>query len=120
MIPQAAAGSAAAGFPPFVLDAIISAPAAMVPGVTCRVDRKLNTFSSFTELDLPRLLAKNLDAMGFITPTPVQAEAIPPGMEGKDILGTAQTGTGKTAAFGIPLLTHLYDDSKKQALILAP
>lgn len=58
--------------------------------------------------------------MGFVKPTPVQAEAIPPGLEGKDILGTAQTGTGKTGAFGIPLLTRLFDDPKKQALILAP
>jgi ATP-dependent RNA helicase RhlE len=65
-------------------------------------------------------LAQALTDMGFVKPTPVQAEAIPPALEGKDILGTAQTGTGKTAAFGVPLLTRLYDDSKKQALILAP
>lgn len=58
--------------------------------------------------------------MGFVKPTPVQAESILPGLKGLDILGTAQTGTGKTAAFGIPLLTRLFDDHKKQALILAP
>lgn len=58
--------------------------------------------------------------MGFVTPTPVQASSILPALKGLDILGTAQTGTGKTAAFGIPMLTRLWEDSKKQALILAP
>jgi ATP-dependent RNA helicase RhlE len=80
----------------------------------------LDSFSSYKDLTLPGPLAKALDDMGFVTPTPVQAEAIPPALTGKDILGTAQTGTGKTAAFGVPLLTRLYDDAKKQALILAP
>lgn len=58
--------------------------------------------------------------MNFLQPTPVQAEAIPPALAGKDILATAQTGTGKTGAFGIPLLTYLNANGKKDALILAP
>lgn len=58
--------------------------------------------------------------MGFLTPTPVQAAAIPPALEGHDILATAQTGTGKTGAFGVPVLTALAADRQKQALILAP
>lgn len=58
--------------------------------------------------------------MNFINPTPVQVASIPFALAGRDILGTAQTGTGKTAAFGVPLLSHLYDDVQKQALILAP
>jgi ATP-dependent RNA helicase DeaD len=61
-----------------------------------------------------------LNAMGFETPTPIQAAAIPPAMEGKDVLGIAQTGTGKTGAFGIPLLTALHADPAKRALILSP
>jgi len=58
--------------------------------------------------------------MGFEVPTPIQALAIPPAMEGKDVLGIAQTGTGKTGAFGIPLLRALHGDPAKRALILAP
>jgi len=61
-----------------------------------------------------------LEDMKFINPTPVQAEAIPPALAGKDVLGTAQTGTGKTAAFGIPLITTLVANTNKDALILAP
>ncbi len=58
--------------------------------------------------------------MGFEVPTPIQAAAIPPAMAGKDVLGVAQTGTGKTGAFGIPLLCALAADPLKRALILAP
>ena len=56
--------------------------------------------------------------INFKTPTPIQAQAIPVALDGKDILGTAQTGTGKTAAFGIPLINFLLktkkDTAKKQ------
>ena len=65
-------------------------------------------------------LARALDKMKFINPTPVQAETIPAALEGKDILATAQTGTGKTGAFGIPILAWLATDHTKQALILCP
>ena len=58
--------------------------------------------------------------MKFISPTPVQEAAIPHALEGKDILATAQTGTGKTAAFGIPLLTFLAAHPDNRALVLAP
>jgi len=58
--------------------------------------------------------------MRFLKPTPVQAAAIPPALTGRDILGTAQTGTGKTAAFGIPLLDRIYAEPGKTALVLAP
>ncbi len=58
--------------------------------------------------------------MNFDVPTPVQAQAIPPGLEGKDVIASAQTGTGKTAAFGIPLLTYLDKNKDKTALILTP
>ncbi len=58
--------------------------------------------------------------MNYLQPTPIQADAIPPALLGKDILGTAQTGTGKTAAFGIPLLSKLSANNNMDALILAP
>src|SRR4051812_35514009 len=65
-------------------------------------------------------MVQTLDRMGFLNPTPVQAETIPAALAGKDILATAQTGTGKTGAFGVPILTWLAGDRTKQALILAP
>lgn len=58
--------------------------------------------------------------MEFLSPTPVQAAAIKPALAGRDILGTAGTGTGKTGAFGVPLLAALYPNPDKQALVLAP
>lgn len=58
--------------------------------------------------------------MQFTDPTPVQAASIPPALTGRDILGTAQTGTGKTGAFGIPLISALVANPRQQALILAP
>lgn len=58
--------------------------------------------------------------MQFNEPTPIQKQAIPAALEGKDILGTAQTGTGKTGAFSVPLLTKLHSQPGKNALVLAP
>jgi ATP-dependent RNA helicase DeaD len=75
---------------------------------------------SFQELGLPEFLADSIKRMNFDKPTPVQAQAIPPGLEGKDVIASAQTGTGKTAAFGIPLLTYLDKNKDKTALILTP
>src|SRR5712692_8251657 len=62
-----------------------------------------------------------LDAMGFTEPTPIQREAIPIALEGRDVLGQAQTGTGKTAAFGIPMIERVdVRDKRVQALVLVP
>ncbi|NLE72346.1 MAG: DEAD/DEAH box helicase [Actinomycetales bacterium] len=65
------------------------------------------------------LLGTVLD-LGFVRPTPVQERAIPPLMAGRDLVGVAQTGTGKTAAFGLPLLARLTDRRAVQALVLVP
>jgi superfamily II DNA/RNA helicase len=78
------------------------------------------SFHHFSDLDIPEPLSRALRKMKFIEPTPIQGLAIPPGLKGKDILGIAQTGTGKTGAFGIPLLTTLYHDPQIIALVLAP
>jgi ATP-dependent RNA helicase DeaD len=78
--------------------------------------------NTFQELGLDARLVKSVEALGFVTPTPIQLQAIPALLEGgRDLVGLAQTGTGKTAAFGLPLL-QLIDLSKNypQALILAP
>ena len=61
----------------------------------------------FSELNLCSALRNNLAKNEFITPTPVQAQAIPPLMQGRDVVATAQTGTGKTLAFSIPVIVWL-------------
>jgi len=75
---------------------------------------------TFKEMGLPDNLVHTLKNMNFETPTPIQAEAIPLALEGKDILGSAQTGTGKTGAFGIPLIAKLMSDPKGSALVMTP
>jgi len=75
----------------------------------------------FSELGLQEELLKAVLDMGFESPTPIQEQIIPLAMQGMDLIGQAQTGTGKTAAFGIPLLSKIEKDNKAvQALILAP
>jgi ATP-dependent RNA helicase DeaD len=75
----------------------------------------------FTELPLSDEMQKAIEDMGFVEASPIQSEAIPLALQGNDVLGMAQTGTGKTAAFGIPTLEQV-DPAKKhvQALILCP
>ena len=75
---------------------------------------------NFNSLNLPEALMKSLSRMNFNTPTPIQAQAIPPAMEGRDILGSAQTGTGKTGAFGIPMIAKLMSNSRGSALVMTP
>ena len=76
---------------------------------------------TFSELGLDDAVLKALKDVGYETPSAIQAATIPPLLEGRDVLGTAQTGTGKTAAFALPILSQL-DISQKtpQALVLAP
>ena len=75
---------------------------------------------NFNSLTLPAALLSALTQMGFSKPTPIQAKAIPFALKGRDILGSAQTGTGKTAAFCIPMLAHLMNNKDSQALIMTP
>ncbi|OIR09033.1 ATP-dependent RNA helicase RhlE [mine drainage metagenome] len=80
---------------------------------------------SFADLSLHPLLLKALEAEGYTEATPVQAAAIPAGLEGRDLLATAETGTGKTAAFLLPALSRLVDKMPRPAgapriLVLAP
>ena len=76
--------------------------------------------STFDNYGLPAKLTHALTRMKFTTPTPIQAQAIPLALEGKDILGSAQTGTGKTGAFGIPLIAGLMANPEATALIMTP
>lgn len=79
---------------------------------------------TFKELNLSPNILSAIEAAGYTSPTPIQTAAIPPGIEGKDILGIAQTGTGKTASFVIPMLTRLERGRARarmpRSLILAP
>jgi ATP-dependent RNA helicase RhlE len=78
----------------------------------------------FTELKLIKPLQSALAKAGYTEPTPIQQAAIPPALAGRDVLGCAQTGTGKTAAFSLPILQHVdntaSDDPYIRALILTP
>ncbi len=75
---------------------------------------------SFNSFGLNPKLMQALARMQFTTPTPVQAEAIPLALQGRDILGSAQTGTGKTGAFGIPVIHHLIENPEAAALVMTP
>ena len=81
---------------------------------------------NFDNLGLSSLVTSNLAGLGLHKPTPIQAQGIPALVAGRDLLGLAQTGTGKTAAFGLPILTRLIEQNRRpaprtvRALILAP
>lgn len=80
-----------------------------------------STVSVFTDLTLKSPILKVLDEVGYETPSPIQAQTIPLLLEGRDVLGQAQTGTGKTAAFALPILSNLNLKQKDpQCLVLAP
>ena len=75
----------------------------------------------FSKLGLSQAVVEGVNAMGYVEPTPIQLRAIPLIMEGRDVIGSAQTGTGKTAAFALPMLTQLGEATgKTRALILEP
>lgn len=78
------------------------------------------TFDSFEGFGLPASLSACLAQMKYTTPTPIQAKAIPFALDGRDILGSAQTGTGKTAAFSIPMIAALMNNPRACALVLTP
>ena len=95
------------------------------------VARRTRLFESipltkFSQLGLAEPIQKALAAKGYDVPTPIQAQAIPPLMDGRDLCGIAQTGTGKTAAFALPSLHHLADPVKARPpqgcrmLVLSP
>ena len=75
---------------------------------------------TFNDFALPEALQHKLNALGFDKPTPVQERAIPAALEQRDILGSAQTGTGKTAAFAIPLLTKIMNHADVYGIIVTP
>ncbi|MCA8924971.1 MAG: DEAD/DEAH box helicase, partial [Planctomycetes bacterium] len=95
-------------------------------GTRERTPSHRNPLTAFTDLDLIEPLQRAVASAGYTTPTPIQAQAIPPLLQGRDVLGCAQTGTGKTAAFALPVLQHLHQRKaprgkpRIRALILTP
>ena len=75
----------------------------------------------FNDLPLSKEVLRGIDRLGFSSPSPIQAQTIMPLLEGRDVIGQAQTGTGKTAAFGIPMVERIDpEDRRVQGLVLAP
>src|SRR5258707_9469052 len=75
---------------------------------------------SFQELGLLESVVHGVQSLGFVEPTPVQERCIPLILQGKDVIGSAQTGTGKTAAFALPVLTRLGKRGAARCLVLEP
>lgn len=75
---------------------------------------------TFNNMGLQTKLLQMIEAKGFDTPTPIQIKAIPPALAGRDVMGQAKTGTGKTAAFGIPMLNKMSPGGGLQSLVLCP
>ena len=87
----------------------------------CRVSTLMRPMSSFADLGLSEPALEALAHLGYERPTPIQEQAIPPLLEGRDVIGQAQTGTGKTAAFGLPMVEYVDPAALEiQALVLTP
>jgi ATP-dependent RNA helicase RhlE len=83
---------------------------------------EIKEFMQFTDFNFHPKVTTGVMAAGYVTPTPIQAQAIPTVLEGRDVMGLAQTGTGKTAAFALPILHRLMNGSRGhvRALVVAP
>ena len=75
---------------------------------------------SFEDLGVSSALRASIEAIGWHTPTPIQTKSIPTGLAGKDLVGIAQTGTGKTGAFMLPALERIEAEGGLQVLVLCP
>lgn len=75
---------------------------------------------SFSDFDIVDYLKVNIQNKGYTIPTPIQIQTIPPILEGRDLIGLANTGTGKTAAFLIPIINKIYKDKSQKAFIITP
>lgn len=85
-----------------------------------KVEEKFTPVNSFSDFAICEQLKTNILRKGYTTPTPIQDEAIPQILSGRDVVGLANTGTGKTAAFLIPLIDKVFKDRTQRVLIIAP
>ena len=95
-------------------------PARFVRKATSQEASEYVAKNRFEDFAVEQLLKDNLAAKGYVVPSPIQDQAIQPGLEGKDVIGIANTGTGKTAAFALPMLHALMTQRDARALIIAP
>jgi ATP-dependent RNA helicase RhlE len=95
-------------------------PSRFIKAATAAQAEAYEPMHKFSDFALHALLHANLAAKGYEAPSPIQDQAIPVGLTGKDVIGIANTGTGKTAAFALPILQRLITDSRSAALIVAP
>ncbi len=95
-------------------------PIRFVKAAQPKEDAAFTPQNMFSDFNLDELLQKNLATQGYTSPSPIQDQAIPVALEGRDIIGVASTGTGKTAAFMLPVIQKLVYGDAKGALIVAP
>jgi len=95
-------------------------PSKFVQAAKPRTEISYEAVHRFDDFEVHELIKQNLKTRGFTTPTPIQDQAIPHGLSGKDIVGIANTGTGKTIGFALPLLHRLITEPESRALIMAP
>lgn len=95
-------------------------PSLFVKKASGAVEETFTPIHQFSDFPLVAQLQTNIASRGYITPTPIQDQAIPLLLEGRDIIGLANTGTGKTAAFLLPLINKVVQDETQRVLIVAP
>src|SRR5687767_7490499 len=95
-------------------------PARFVAAATITETEAYVTQFAFNDFVIHERLKANLNAKGYTMPSPIQDQTIPPALSGRDIIGIANTGTGKTAAFAVPVLDRLIKVAGSRALIVAP
>ncbi len=95
-------------------------PERFVRAATLVEEKPYEPHNSFADFALAPQLLSNLQRKGYQQPSPIQDQSIPPALEGRDIIGIASTGTGKTAAFALPILQKLLEDPSAKGLIIAP
>jgi ATP-dependent RNA helicase RhlE len=95
-------------------------PASFVQAATAQSSEVYTPTNRFTDFELIEILQRNLAAKGYETPSPIQDQVIIPAIIGQDIIGIASTGTGKTAAFALPILNKLVNNRNSKAIIIAP
>lgn len=91
-----------------------------VKAATAQKTEKYIPKNQFSDFNLEPILKANLSAKGYVTPSPIQDQAIPLGLSGVDVIGIAGTGTGKTATFALPILNRLIKEKSSRSIIIAP
>lgn len=95
-------------------------PSRFIKAATAELAEEYHPTHSFADFAIEPLLKTNLESKGYVIPSPIQDQAIPAGLSGRDVIGIASTGTGKTTAFALPILQKLITERDSYALIIAP